>query len=106
MSTVTGTFSVLVDGVETIHTITDMPYPEFWGRQRKVLRVLDMTSDWGLDQILGVPPTYSGAPTGDVGYRYQVDFSAGGTSEGANVWHGIPADAAPVIGAALNAAFA
>lgn len=106
MSTVTGTFSVVVDGIKTDHTITGMPYPEFWRRQSKVLAVLNMTSGWGLDQILGLPPEFSGAPTGDVGYSYQVDFDGGGTSEGGNVWHGIPADAAPVIGAALNAAFA
>lgn len=105
MSTVTGTFRVVVDGVETVHTITAMPYAEFWRRQSKVLGVLTMTSGWGLDQLLGLPPEFTGSPTGDVGYTYQVDFDGGGTSDGSNSWHGIPADAAPVIGAALNAAF-
>lgn len=106
MSTVTGTFRVIVDGVETTHVISAMAYPEFWRRQSKVLGVLNMTSGWGLDQILGLPPEFSGAPTGDVSYTYQVDFEGGGASNGSNAWHGIPADAAAVVGAALNAAFA
>lgn len=106
MSTVTGTFSVTVDGVVTDHVISGMAKTEFWLKQRAVLRVLEMTSDWGLEEILGAAPVDAGPASGDVSYTYQVDFSHGGSSNGGNVWHGIPAGAAVEIGKALNAAFA
>lgn len=104
MAEVTGTFKVVLDGVETPHTIS-MSYAQFWRAQRKVLNLLNETSDWGLDQLLGIPPEFVGSPTGDVRYEYQVDFAAGGTSEGSNRWNSMPADAAAYIGDKLNAAF-
>lgn len=106
MSTVTGSFTVIADGVATVRSFSAMPYAEFWKRQRDVLRVLNNSSEWGLDQILGLPPEFTGLPTGDVQYSYQVDFAGGGTSEGSNRWNGVPADAAEAIGKALIAAFA
>lgn len=107
MTTVTGFFEVTLNGARVEHTFTDMPYAEFWVHQRNVLRALNMTSDWGLDQILGVPSTFTGLLTGDVGYRYEVDFKdGGGNSHGENFWHGVPEDAAIEIARMLNAAFA
>ena len=55
MSTVTGSFTVIADGVATVRSFSAMPYAEFWKRQRDVLRVLNNSSEWGLDQILGLP---------------------------------------------------
>lgn len=106
MTTVTGSFTVVLDGVSTTRTFSAMPYAEFWRRQRQVLRTLNKASDWGCDSLLGLPPAHSGAPTGDVRYEYQVDFAGGGTSEGSNRWNGIPADAAAELAADLIGAFA
>lgn len=106
MSTVTGTFLVTLDGVTASHTISSMPKAEFWLKQRAVLRVLEMTSDWGLEELLGVTPVDAGPATGDVSYEYSVDFSGGGSSEGGNTWHSVPQGAAIEIAKALTAAFA
>ena len=105
MTVVTGFFEVQVDGAVTRHTFTDMPYTEFWMHQNHVLKVLNETSDWGLESILGVPPTFSGDANGNVSYNYIADFSEGGNSTGSNVWNGIPSGASAYLGTKLNAAF-
>lgn len=102
---VTGTYRVTLDGVETVHTLSAMPYEQFWLRQDTVVDALKTCSKWGMEQIFGLPPRFTESATGDVSYEYQVDFSAGGNSHGGNSWHGIPADGARKIAEMLNAAF-
>ncbi len=106
MSTVNGKFVITLDGVEEVITFTGTPYAAFWLAQKAIIDFLQASTAWGLAPLLGLPPVYSGDALGDVSYSYAADFSDGGTSEGANVWHGIPAAAAQAIAAALKSAVA
>lgn len=107
MNTATGRFSIIADGVTTDVDFKALPYGAFFLMQSLVLDLLCVTRSWGLSQLCGLPDPNAGDPaTGDVGYTYQADFSGGGTSDGHNTWHGIPAGAAKHIADKLHEAAA
>ena len=61
---VTGTYRVTLDGVETVHTLSAMPYEQFWLRQDTVVDALKTCSKWGMEQIFGLPPRFTESATG------------------------------------------
>lgn len=106
MSTVNGKFVITLNGVEKVIPFVNAAYTAFWLAQFAVLAELNRIQTWGLAPVLGQEPPFTGDTLGDVSYSYTADFSAGGSSEGSNEWHGIPQAGAEAIAAALEAAAA
>lgn len=107
MSTATGRLSIIADGVTTDIDFNALPYGAFFLMQSLIIDLLCETRSWGLIQLCGLPDPNAGeAATGDVAFEYQADFSNGGTSDGHNAWHGIPASAAKQIADKLHEAAA
>lgn len=107
MATVNGKFVVTLDGVDTVYPFQNLDYSKFWYSQRKLIDVLEDLSDLGLRPLIGIVD--ADAPTGsdgDVAYEFNVDFAAGGSSEGHMEWHGLASAAAAYIAERLNAAAA
>lgn len=102
--TVNATFTLQFNGDEQVYKFKDVDYKDFWYAQDGVLQVLNMTSRWGLGQVLGQADPFAGLPAdGNVSIRYVADFGTG-NSEGSNEWNGIPGPAAETIHKALVAA--
>jgi hypothetical protein len=108
MSTVTGRFVVHLDGEFKTFTFSSLPYPQFWGAQFKVVQVLQETLGWGFDQMNGVVPEFTGPPTGNVSFSFDVSFDGTASNSGCSpfFWNGIPQDAAQYIADRLSSAFA
>lgn len=107
MTTVTGRLTVTHDGVVETTDFKDIPYALFFRAQNRVVDTINAARSWGIDQICGGPDIFAGDPaTGDVGYSYLVDFAGGGSSDGANNWHGVPIGAAAALAGMLREAAA
>lgn len=106
MNAVTGKFTVQLNGVEETVKFSGLDYRAFAMAQVLVVDALGEATTWGLAGALGQPPVGPdpGASTGDVSYEFVADFSAGGHSEGASAWFGIPEGAAARIHEALQLA--
>lgn len=107
MSKVTGYFSIIKDGVLQNYQFTDLDYGKFWVAQKGVIDLLNALSLVGVSPLLGVETELVGNDTsGNVMYRYLVDFEGGGSSDGENSWEGISSTAAAWIAAELEKAVA
>lgn len=106
MSTVTGSFSIQLNGVESSVKFAGLDYRAWALAQVLVVDALGEAATWGLAGALGQPPVGPdpGLSTGDVSYRYIADFADGGHSSGENAWNGIPEGAAARIHEALTLA--
>lgn len=91
------TFTLQFNGDEQVYKFKDVDYKDFWYAQDGMIQTINMTSRWGLGQVLGQPDPFAGMPAdGNVSIRMVADFGAANSTASLE-WNGIPSPAAEAI---------